>query len=91
MLLLLLLLLLGPPLLLGPLLSSPLTTAMLAAQSAPHDPPQQYAVLRCVEFRPDAVHEMMEGSELELFSVNSTDESNVALFHPHADACAFLG
>ena len=28
---------------------------------------------------------------MELFSVDSTDESNVALFHPHATACAYLG
>ena len=33
----------------------------------------------------------VQGDEVELFSVDSTDESNVALFHPHATACAFLG
>ena len=35
--------------------------------------------------------DISQGGDLELFSVDSTDESNVALFHPHATACAFLG
>ena len=30
-------------------------------------------------------------AQVQLFSVDSTDESNVALFHPHPHACAELG
>jgi len=52
---------------------------------------QQYAVLRCIEFIPrgDGTRQLTE--EVEIFSIDSTDESNVALFHPHPAACAQLG
>jgi len=49
-------------------------------------------VLRCIEFRPDPeANAQTLTDDVELFSIDSTDESNVALFHPHTSACAFLG
>ena len=51
----------------------------------------QYAVLRCIEFQPRAGGGRQLTEEVELFAVDSTDESNVALFHPHPHACAELG
>jgi hypothetical protein len=53
----------------------------------------QYAVLRCIAFTPRAVggatRQLTE--EVEIFAIDSSDESNVALFHPHPHACAQLG
>ena len=58
-----------------------------ALESAP-----QYAVLRCIAFQPNAGSSARQlTNEVELFAVDSTDESNVALFHPHPNACAELG
>jgi hypothetical protein len=51
----------------------------------------QYAVLRCIHFQPRVHSRRQYTDEVELFAVDSTDESNVALFHPHPDACAELG
>ena len=51
----------------------------------------QYAVLRCIEFQPKPGGARQLTEEVELFAVDSTDESNVALFHPHPHACAELG
>lgn len=73
---------------------SPLTTAVLIGYGRCQVPPQQaapqYAVLRCIQFRGDR-QEDMSTEEVELFAIDSTDESNVALFHPHAASCALLG
>ena len=41
---------------------------------------------RCISER-----QSRRAQEVELFSIDSMDESNVALFHPHASACAQLG
>ena len=54
-----------------------------------------YAVLRCVAFRgevcePHANGHTAAAEDVELFAVDSSDESNVALFHPHATAAGFL-
>lgn len=35
-------------------------------------------------------HRPSDAVEVEYFAVDSTDESNVALFHPHASSCAHL-
>jgi len=51
----------------------------------------QYAVLRCIEFQPRSGGARQLTEDVELFAVDSTDESNVALFHPHPHACAELG
>ena len=61
------------------------------APTADQGPP--YAVLRCIAFRPHAGGSSRRQltEEVEVFSVDSTDESNVALFHPHPNACAHLG
>merc|ERR1712070_165711 len=75
---------------------SPLTAAVLIgygrcqAPSHAPDTQTQYAVLRCIEFRGNCT-EWLQAEDVELFSIDSSDESNVALFHPHASACAFLG
>jgi len=52
---------------------------------------RQYAVLRCIEFMPRGNSTRQLTEEVEIFSIDSTDESNVALFHPHPAACAQLG
>ena len=87
---------------------SPLTTSVLIGygrcQAPPGVPPAQqpqYAVLRCIQFRPQfrssgsgspqTVTQTLQAAEVEIFSVDSTDESNVALFHPHPAAAALLG
>jgi len=73
---------------------SPLTDAVLIGYGRCQAPQQhqapQYAVLRGIQFRGDRQEEMTT-EEVQLFSVDSTDESNVALFHPHAASCALLG
>jgi hypothetical protein len=53
------------------------------------DQAPQYAVLRCIAFtpRPGGTQRQLT-NDVEIFSVDSTDESNVALFHPHPHACA---
>ena len=48
--------------------------------SVEHAP--QYAVLRCIEFQPRVGSGRQYTEEVELFAIDSTDESNVALFHP---------
>ena len=87
---------------------SPLTTSVLIGygrcQAPPGVPPAQqpqYAVLRCIQFRPQfrssgsgspqTVTQTLQAAEVEIVSVDSTDESNVALFHPHPAAAALLG
>ena len=72
---------------------APLSFAVLIGygrcQAPALDQAPQYAVLRCIAFSP----RLLNGSdrqltdEVEIFSVDSTDESNVALFHP---VCASL-
>jgi len=56
--------------------------------------PPTYAVLRCVAFRgdldADGAGQRVAADDVELFSIDSTDESNVALFHPHASAAGLL-
>jgi len=49
-----------------------------------------YAVLRCIEFTTRSTRRLLT-QEVELFSIDSNDESNVALFHPHPTASAQLG
>ena len=87
---------------------APLSYAVLIGygrcQAPPGVPPAQqpqYAVLRCIQFRPQfrssgsgspqTVTQTLQAAEVEIFSVDSTDESNVALFHPHPAAAALLG
>ena len=49
-------------------------------------------MLRCIAFSPQQDGTARQLTEsVEVFSVDSTDESNVALFHPHPQACALLG
>jgi len=57
--------------------------------NATNEPPT-YAVLRCVAFRGDSKQEAAATDDVELFAIDSTDESNVALFHPHASAAGHL-
>ncbi|KAL1528952.1 hypothetical protein AB1Y20_010274 [Prymnesium parvum] len=52
--------------------------------------PSRYAVLRCILFDTSTT-ERLQTEEVELFSVDSHDESNVALFHPQPTAAAQLG
>ena len=76
---------------------APLSFAVLIGygrcQAPAIDQAPQYAVLRCIAFAPSspsgARRQLTE--EVAIFSVDSTDESNVALFHPHPHACAQLG
>jgi len=74
---------------------SPLPFAVLIGygrcQAPSLDQAPQYAVLRCIEFTPRVGAPRQLTEEVELFAVDSTDESNVALFHPHPHACAELG
>jgi hypothetical protein len=75
---------------------APLSFAILIGygrcQAPSVDQAPQYAVLRCISFAPRAGGSARQLTEdVELFSVDSTDESNVALFHPHPHACAQLG
>ena len=73
---------------------APLSFAVLIGygrcQAPAIDQAPQYAVLRCIAFAPSspsgARRQLTE--EVAIFSVDSTDESNVALFHPHPHACA---
>ena len=77
---------------------APLSYAVLIGygrcQAPALDQAPQYAVLRCIAFSPrhnGAGSQRQLTEDVELFSVDSTDESNVALFHPHPHACALLG
>lgn len=75
---------------------APLSHAVLIGygrcQAPALDQAPQYAVLRCIAFTPQTSGASRRlTDEVELFSVDSTDESNVALFHPHPHACALLG
>lgn len=75
---------------------APLSFAVLIGygrcQAPSVDQAPQYAVLRCISFVPRFAGSARQFTEeVELFSVDSTDESNVALFHPHPHACAQLG
>lgn len=74
---------------------APLSFAVLIGygrcQAPAPDAGPQYAVLRCVEFQPHTGNRRQRTEEVQLFAVDSTDESNVALFHPHPHACAELG
>jgi len=75
---------------------APLSFAVLIGygrcQAPALDQAPQYAVLRCIAFSPRAGGAQRQlTDDVEIFSVDSTDESNVALFHPHPHACALLG
>ena len=77
---------------------APLSFAVLIGygrcQAPALDQSPQYAVLRCIAFTPRGgrgAHARQATEDVELFAVDSTDESNVALFHPHPHACALLG
>ena len=75
---------------------APLSFAVLIGygrcQAPAIDQAPQYAVLRCIAFTPRVgSHERQLTEDVEIFSVDSTDESNVALFHPHPHSCALLG
>ena len=74
---------------------APLPSALLIGygrcQAPTPEQAPQYAVLRCIEFQPRSGGARQLTEEVELFAVDSTDESNVALFHPHPHACAELG
>ena len=71
----------------GPRACSPI--AVLLLRPAPPPPPSPLRLLPCL------LHVLSRRAALvwqvELFSVDSNDESNVALFHPHPTACAQLG
>ena len=47
-------------------------------------------MLRCIQFT-TASQRRLRTEEVELFAIDSNDESNVALFHPHPAAAALLG
>lgn len=77
---------------------SPLSDAVLLgygrcqrppAGAQPSDVPHTYAVLRCIAFDAEC-SDTVGVREPELFEVSSTDESNVALFHPRASCAASL-
>ena len=75
---------------------APLSFAVLIGygrcQAPSVDQAPQYAVLRCISFAPRSGGSARQlTDEVEIFCVDSTDESNVALFHPHPHACAQLG
>jgi len=73
---------------------SPLAHAVLIGygrcQAPALDEAPQYSVLRCIAFERNS-RGRQRTEDVQLFSIDSTDESNVALFHPHPTSCALLG